>query len=270
MGFIFWLFLAGILIAGIQDLRRREVDNWLCLFLIFSSLGFIFMKSIFNLDYSFIFLAVFSMITMFIISNIFYYSRIFAGGDSKLLFAMFGFFVGSSFSFTLINIGIFVLLLLFSGALWGLFYSLGLFFINYKKSAKAFKEEFRNIYLRYFIFAGVVLFVLSFVNILFLFPSIFVFLSGLMFALGKSIEKTALTKEISVDKLREGDLLVNDVKVKGKTIKADWEGLGEKDLSLLKKLKRKVKIKEGIPFVPGFFIAVIIYFFREQIIGFLF
>ena len=28
-GFLFWVFLIGIGIASFQDLKRREVDNWL-------------------------------------------------------------------------------------------------------------------------------------------------------------------------------------------------------------------------------------------------
>ena len=41
-GFLFWLFFVGIIIACTQDLKRREVDNWLNLFLLMTSLVFVF------------------------------------------------------------------------------------------------------------------------------------------------------------------------------------------------------------------------------------
>ncbi|MDH3353368.1 MAG: hypothetical protein OEL87_02885 [Nanoarchaeota archaeon] len=72
-----------------------------------------------------------------------------------------------------------------------------------------------------------------------------------------------MVKEISGKELREGDWLVDDIKIKGKIISADWDGLSLEDIELLKK-KKKVKIKEGLPFVPAFFIAFLIYVFLKD------
>jgi len=55
--------------------------------------------------------------------NLFYYGRVFAGGDAKLLIAMTAFFVGVSFYESMINIGVFVLFLMISGSVYGLGYS---------------------------------------------------------------------------------------------------------------------------------------------------
>ena len=41
-GFLFWLFLVGIIVASLQDLKRQEVDNWLTLFLIMASSVYLF------------------------------------------------------------------------------------------------------------------------------------------------------------------------------------------------------------------------------------
>ena len=46
--FLFWLFLAGIIVACLQDLKRREVDDWLNLFLIITSISFIFFRAYFE------------------------------------------------------------------------------------------------------------------------------------------------------------------------------------------------------------------------------
>jgi len=60
--------------------------------------------------------------------------------------------------------------------------------------------------------------------------------------------------------LREGDWLVDDIRVGKKVIKADWDGLSLKDIELLKS-SRKIKIKDGLPFVPAFLIAFLGYVF---------
>ena len=89
-----------------------------------------------------------------------------------------------------------------------------------------------------------------------------------------------MVKSVAVKDLREGDWLVDDVKVvvkeapdlksgetREKVLKADWDGLSKKDLELLAKVRKKIKIKEGIPFVPAFLIAFILWWFRDYLIG---
>ena len=43
-----------------------------------------------------------------------------------------------------------------------------------------------------------------------------------------------------------------------KTIKAKWDGLSDADIKLLKKKKKFVLIRQGIPFVPVFLITFLI------------
>lgn len=80
----------------------------------------------------------------------------------------------------------------------------------------------------------------------------------------KSVENSCMLKYVLPKQLTEGDWIVTDIKIEGKYI------TGPKDLGIeknkIKKLidlykKGKVKkilIKEGIPFVPSFFIAYVI------------
>ncbi len=263
--FLFWLFLIGIFIASVTDLKRREVDNWLNLFLIFSSWGFVGFAAIFNKDINIFVLASLSFVTMFFLMNLFYYGRVFAGGDSKLLFSMFAVFIGASAMETLSNIGIFVFILLAAGSLWGIGFSLFLFFKNFEKTKKEFKKQFN----KYFILVGILIFFLSYFNFVFVIFAFLFLAFPFLFALGKSVENVVMIHEIKGKDLREGDWLVSDVKVKQKVIKADWDGLSEDDLILLKN-KRKVKIRDGVPFVPGFFIGFLFYyFFGDWLIGIL-
>lgn len=264
--FLFWLFFVGIFIASIQDIKRREVDNWLNLLLIFSSFVFIFLYSIFSKDSNVIVFAIASLLIMFMLANLFYYGRVFAGGDAKLMFAMSALFVGTSFMSTIENIGFFIMFLLIAGSVYGIFWGIGLFISNFEKVKKRAKKNFKSVYFRYMVFAAIVLFVLSYVDFFFLYASVFLFLLVILFIFAKAIEGGAMIIEVSAKDLREGDWLSKDVKIGKSLIKSSWEGLSKKDIYILKKLNRKVKIKEGIPFVPVFFIALILYFFKDRII----
>ncbi len=263
--FLFWLFLAGTIVAVFQDLKRREVDNWLNLLLIIGGFGFVFLSAVFN-GFGVVLFTVFSFIIMFFISNLFYYGRVFAGGDAKLLFAFSLFLAGLSVNETLINIGLFVLILMISGAVYSLAYSFALFFINIKKTGNIFYNYLKKKEFIYCFTGLIVLLILGiFYNIL-LIISLFGLLLLILFIFAKSVEKICMIKFISGKELREGDWIIEDVNVKGKTIKADWEGLSLEDIKLLRN-KKKIKIKQGIPFVPGFLIAFILFIFKEQIIN---
>jgi Flp pilus assembly protein protease CpaA len=264
--FLFCLFLAGIIIASIQDLKRREVDNWLNLFLIFSSLAYVFFVSIANNDKTLIIFACCSLALLFILSNLFYYGRVFAGGDAKLLFSMFAFFAGLSFFETFFNIILFTGFLFLGGAIWGTSFSIYLFLKSPKETLKQFRKEINNKYLKYFVVFGILSLIAGYFYSLFLFFSFVLIVFPFVFSFAQALEKVAMTREINSKNLRLGDWLVDKIKIKNKTIGPNWEGLTEKDLILLKKLNKKVRIKEGIPFVPSFLLAIIFYeFLKDEI-----
>ncbi len=270
MNFLFWLYFMGIFVASLQDLKRREVDDWLNLFLLFSGIAFVVFGALQLGDSSIILQLSFFLFLMFLVMNAFYYGRVFAGGDAKLLFAMAPLFVVGSFFSTLSNLGIFLLFLMFSGAIYGLIYSFVLYLKNYRKVNQGIKKQFDCVWLRYIFLLGVVFFVLSYSNILFLFLAIVSFVLPLLYSFSKSLEKIAMIRLIPGNKLREGDWLAEDVLVGKKLMKADWEGLSLNDIHILKK-KKLVKIKEGLPFVPAFFIAFIAYILlKDWFVRFLF
>ncbi len=278
--FLFWLFFIGIIIASLQDLKRREVDDWLNLFLLVTSFIFVFYKAIFERDATIIFQAGFALVIMFAFMNVFYYGRIFAGGDAKLLVAMTVFFVGADFNMTLINIGIFLLFLMFSGSVYGMIYSFVLYSKNFKKvnkeiglgvrswglggNGKRGRPTFYGLkpktYVWYWMLGIGILILFSYVNWFFLGLAVFMFLLPVLYVFAKALENISMVKNISGKDLREGDWLVEDVRVKGRIIKADWDGLSSENIKLLKN-KKKVKIKEGLPFVPAFLIAFLLYVF---------
>jgi prepilin signal peptidase PulO-like enzyme (type II secretory pathway) len=75
---------------------------------------------------------------------------------------------------------------------------------------------------------------------------------------------------INPRKLTEGDWLYEKVKVGRKIVRPNWEGLSQEELILLRRYKRKIKVKQGIPFVPAFFFAFILLLFKDNIFNLLF
>ena len=262
-GFLFWLFFLGIVVASMQDLKRREVDNWLNLFLLVSSLTFVFVGAILTGESDVIFHVAFLLLVMFIAMNLFYYGRVFAGGDAKLLFAMTAFFLASSFWESVSNIGIFLLFLMISGSVYGLIYSFVLWF----KNKTAVNKEMAHIAKGYSVKAlevlGIVLMLFGFMDSIFFLFGVLVFVFPLLYIFAKGLENISMIRELSGKELREGDWLVDDVKVGRHVIKADWDGLSLEDIELLKG-KKKILVKEGLPFVPAFFIAFLGYVFLQQ------
>lgn len=268
LGFLFLVFLVGIIVACFQDLKRREVDNWLNLFLLVVSFSFIFYRAIFEGNGLLVIRAGFVLVLMFAVMSFFYYGRVFAGGDAKLLFAMTVFFVGESFYSSIINVGLFLILLMFSGSVYGLVYSFVLYFKNFEKVNKEMRKLFLVFDFWFLVFLFLVL-ALGFVNFWFLVFGAFGILVFLFYIFTKGIEGVAMIRVVSGRELREGDWLVEDVKVGKKVVKADWDGLSLENVKLLKGRKR-IKIKEGLPFVPAFLIAFLIYvFLRGFLVNFI-
>jgi len=261
-GFLFWLFLGGIVVASLQDLKRREVDNWLNLFLLVSSLVFVFYGGILSERVDVIFHMAFLLVVMFVVMNLFYYGRVFAGGDAKLLFAMTAFFLGSTFWESMTNAGVFLLFLMISGSVYGLIYSGVLWFKNREKVGREMSVVAKKIKVVYLLGFGVILMFLGFVNFVLFLIGVFIFVFSLLFVFAKGLENVSMIREVPGKELREGDWLVKDVEVGSRIIKANWDGLSLSDLKLLKN-KKKVVIKEGLPFVPAFLITFLGYVFLK-------
>jgi len=270
--FLFWFLLAGLIIASFQDFKRREVDYWLNYLLIAGSAGFILFYAIFNSDYLILLQGIFAFAIFLLLGNLFYYARIYGGGDAWVLIALSSFFIGSGFIQTLQNQGIFILLSFFIGSIWGLIFAFFVFFKNFSKCTKHLKEQVRKGYFKLGFLIGIVFLIFSYINIIFLSFSILIFLAIFLWAFSKSVENSSMTKFMHVSEVRQGDYLAKEIRFKGKVIKADWEGISLKDLNFLKskKFKGKISVRDGVPYVPSFLITLIIYWlFKSEIFSFL-
>jgi Flp pilus assembly protein protease CpaA len=267
MRFFFWFFLVCFLVAALQDLKRREVDNWLNLFIFFS--GFLYV--VFNVFYygelSFLINFAFLVFIMFGLAYLFYFSRVFAGGDCKLLFAATPLLVSFDFMTSLTNVLFFCLAVLIIGALYGAFWIFWLFFKDFKENKKDFSILIKKNYLVIIaMFAFVLLGVFERIFFTFFILSLFLLL---VFFMSKSVEKNSLIREVKPFDLKEGDWIEKDIFVKGKKIKSTFDGLSLEDIEFLRKSKKLVRVKDGIPFAPVFLFAWIIFYFQGVFMEFL-
>lgn len=257
--FLFFIAFLYIIFATVQDLRKREVANWLNFSLLAFALVYRLFYSVFNRDYSFFIYGVAGFALFFIFANLFYYSRVFAGGDAKLLMSLGAVFPYGSFFELLIYGGIFILALLTFGAIYSLIYSVFLVARNKDKFVKEFKEVLNYYRILFVISSVLAVFVLIYQGFaLFSFYlAIFIIFMPFIFFYLKAVESSCMIKYIAPQKLTEGDWLDKSVVVNGKRINKSIHGLSLKEIELLRKHKVKVWIKEGIPFLPAFLLAYV-------------
>jgi Flp pilus assembly protein protease CpaA len=262
----FLIILAFVFIIGaiISDFKRREVDNIWNFSLIAFALGYRFFYSVYSDNYWFIINGFIGFLIFTIIGNLFYYSKIFAGGDAKLLFGL-GTILPFNYNW-IINfkiIGTYLILFLFTGSIYAIIWSLFLVFKNKQKFLKNYKKNFeiyKSILISIALLSlGLLIIIIIFSYYFLILVLILMFLFPFLFIYAKSIEDSAMIKSIPASELTVGDWLYNDLIVNGHRIKASFEGVTKKELSLIKKYyNKKVMIKQGIPFTPAFLFSLII------------
>ncbi len=265
--FLIILAVIWIVIAVIQDLRKREVANWWNFSLIAVALSYRAFLSLWKLDYLYIIYGIMGFGIFFIVANLFYYSRVFAGGDAKLLMALGAVLPFSNVFMNNVKVFIFFIFgLLFFGSFYALLYSFVLVIKRWKDFKKEFLKQLKNnekMMNICFIIAVILsmLFLILGLKIMIAFP-IIILVFPILFSYAKSIEEACMIKDVNVKNLVIGDWLYQDIGIryrgKKKIIKPSWEGLDEEEINVLKKSgKKKVKVKEGIPFTPSFLFAFI-------------
>lgn len=264
--FMLAIALFWILIASIQDLKKREVENWWNFLLVFIILAFRAFLSVEKQEIWFLAWGLIGLGFGILISNIFYYSRVFAGGDMKLLVAL-GTVLPLSLSWqtNLVITILFLIFLIIAGAVYGGGFTVYIMLKHFRDFKKSFYKVFKKYKKAAYLVESIsILFMIFFYFIhlyLGLFLSIFLFISPLLLIHAKALEDGCMKKFVKVKDLTIGDLLANKLKVGKRIIMPYWEGLSEEELIFIQKHYRKnVLVKEGIPFVPAFFMAFIALF----------
>lgn len=260
--FLWVLALVFIIFSVVQDLKTREIYNWISFSLIIFALGFRFFYSLFQENFSFFYAGLIGLGTFFIIGNLLYYSKVFAGGDAKLMIAL-----GTVLPYypdLISNFQIFlnfILIFLAVGFVYILIVSTFLCIKHLAAFKKDFVKQFREkkVLMIILLCLSIALLVLGFIQIIFIFLGIFIFLISYVYLYSKAVDESCMVKKIRTDKLREGDWLYADVKVGKNLIKANWDGLTKKEIQEISRRYKEIRIREGVPFSPVFVISFLIF-----------
>ncbi len=277
------LFLAGLaalVAASINDIKAREVPDWLSFALIAAGLGIRAIFSISLSDYHIILEGLIGLAIMVAFGYAMYYSGQWGGGDSKILMGL-GAIMGFRLSLDH-GIALLVVNLLFIGAGFGIIWNIVLAVRHWKDFSKAFNAVASKKYVK---IARAALAVLSlcviilswtlidgflrFSVISLLLIAIFLFYSVLA---AKAVEKSCMIKPVGIDRLTEGDWVAEEVKDGKKRICGPKDlGLTKEQIKLLEGMRlrgkiRFVKVKEGIPFVPAILLSFIFSYWFGNII----
>ncbi|MEM4703097.1 MAG: A24 family peptidase [Candidatus Pacearchaeota archaeon] len=271
------IFLADIIVtviatiwlitACVTDIKKREVADWLSFSLIAIALTIKTITSLLTSKYYYLIYSLFALGIFIFLAFLFYYSKAFGGGDAKLLMAigacfgtrpLFATTNTTSLGFSEPFLLTFIINLLFIGALYGILFSIILAVKNKKKFLENYKKFNKDNYKIFYFVFSIILFILAFIfkayNLIIL-AVIFIILPY-VFSLVRASEQLMI-KVKGWRELTEGDWLVQEIKIKNKIIKPTADGLTKEDISLIKKANKKVLIRDGLPFVPAFVLALL-------------
>ena len=184
--FLFGLGFLWLVFAVVQDVRTREISNWLN----FSLLAFALMyRGIYALESgraSFFWWGIAGTLFFVALSHALYYGRAFAGGDAKLLMALGPLVPFSSLSEMVLTGFGFVFALFLFGSIYGLIYTTCLIPSKWVLFKKVFLARARRMQKLFFLCLG--LGGITFIDIL---SAVFFFFAFLLlpflYAYGKSV-----------------------------------------------------------------------------------
>ena len=246
-----------ILFACIQDFKKREINHWTnILIFVTGLLGLItsFVKDgTSELIYSFLLLLVIN----FLVTQLFYRIGVMGGGDCDLLLSLTPLLATPSLIQSFTNLGLFIILVLLAGSLYGMIYITALYLKHFKSINNQLKKEITK---KKRFFLGAMLFVftfLSLLNPLFIGPSILIILFPSLYFISKILDTQFMTRKINGSELYEKDILTKNIYYHSKHFQRG-KPLSKIDVELLSQ-KKFIEIKDGIPFAPSFLLAIICY-----------
>jgi len=262
--FLIAIAIIWIVFAVFSDFKTREVPNWLNFSLIAFALGSRFFYSLFSDNFGFFIQGLIGLAIFFVLHNLFYYGRLFAGGDAKLMLALGPVIpLYSDFSKNLELFADFFIIFFVAGAGYGIIAAIYSASRNFSAVKKKFMEKIRTSKKMMLLIeaGGVILIVFSvaITEILMVYAGIIVMILPVLYLYAKAIDGTTLLKTIDSKKLTEGDWLHKNVKAGRKTIIASWGGVTRSEINEIRKFHKKVTIKEGVPFTPVFLVTILIF-----------
>ena len=248
---IAFIALFYLIIGSISDLKSREVLNYSNFSLIAIGFAFNIILAIIYSEYILIAESIAGFVICYIIAYIMYYTGQWGGGDAKLLMglgALFGFQFSSFIPLGSISMPFiieFFINTLLLGALYGMLWSFTLAIINIKKVSKELNKKLKEARkTKYGIWTvTVIAFVIALISkeyifkVLFVIIGLFITMMFYVWNFTKVVEKTVMYKNLSPDKITEGEWIVDDLVIDKKNfIKRSESGIITEDI--IDKLKK--------------------------------
>ncbi len=274
--------LAFLSAAVINDVKKREVPNWVNYGLVIAGLGLGLLHSVVAFDWHFLVFSIAGAAAALALSALMFYTGQWGGGDSKLLIGL-GSLLGLPFTTKPPFLGAesqfisFLFNLVAISVVYAIAIGTILAVKNKKKFAAAARKQLKSksyslLRKLLLIVSAVGLAIIIAVNDVALRFAFVALLATLFFGLylsimAKAVEKACMLRLVSPLRLTEGDWIAKDVVVGGKRICGPKDlGIEKRQIRQLAELYRKGKIrvvliKEGIPFSPSFLLAYIVTIF---------
>ncbi len=175
----------------------------------------------------------------------------------------------------------FIVNLMVIGGLYGVVWSIALLIKNWRSFIRSFarynKQRPFMIAKKVIAAASIICIILALalsgrtIRLFLLFAVFFMYITYYLWVIIRSVEEACMVKAVPVNKLTEGDWIVEDIFIDDKRICGPSDlGISAKQIKKLKRLSRqkkisRIKIKEGIPFVPSFLLAFAFTYFYTDI-----
>lgn len=258
----FWIPITisfiGLIIGSITDIQKREVPDFLNFSLISIGLVIGTINSIASMSWSPLFSSAIGLGIGYMVAAALFYTGQWGGGDAKMLMGL-GAIHGVALEIAWPYLGSIIVSILFIGGIYSMMYFIGIIIVKWNKVIKAMQTKHWK-KLRLIALTTLSLFIILSIII----KEPIIGLLGVIFAgsiiilhTAKIVQDKIMTKSQSTSKLVPGDWLVEPVKLsKEKTIEQTKIGLTEKQIQQIQQSKVKhILIKDGIPFIPGFFLG---------------
>ncbi|MGV8162548.1 MAG: prepilin peptidase [Candidatus Nanoarchaeia archaeon] len=267
------IVLIALMYGSYTDIKTREIPDTLSIGMIYLGMAIAIGSSLLFWSYKPLLASIIGLGVGAAIGLLFYFTGQWGGGDAKVLMGL-GTLVGVdifTFGHIFPQLGIFMINLVVFGAVYGVLWILWLALKNWKTFHILFRDarrEKRMIRVRMIFFITVIVFTIAIIvlkpdffiiTVLYLLM-LFFLLSIYLYMIIKVVEKNYMISKLDVKKLTEGDWVIEKVKMKNadKYIYTKT-GISEKGINMLRSSgKKKITVKEGVPFLPSFLIAYIL------------
>ncbi len=253
--------LFGTAVAGWIDLKTTEVPDEIPLFIAASGVLLHLAHSFITGVWSEFISSILVGVLFLVLGYVLYYLGQWGEADVLILGAL-GFLIPQALSLfpsgtdSVLFPAVFLLNLFMVGGVYAILYAMVISFTNQQVFSSFFKDILSNA--KELLVVAVVCVMLAFLTKMTLLV-LMTFSFLLIYRFAKVLDKTAFKKLISTKKLKEGDVLAENI-IAGRTKFSSrlWVGLEKADIKKIQNLRKKVWIKEGIRYVPAFFFAILV------------